>query len=248
MLERMQLMSVWEVFGLFLLANVGIFLCSVTLCWVLGRWFSRKRLFMRWEPLAKGEIAVALGAIFLNSAISVLGWYIWMNEGITLVQGGGWQALWECGLMILAMDFAMYWFHRWAHHPWIYRLMHSFHHRHEATNPISLFVLHPVEVLGFGGMMIVFLMLCPVSFTGLMAYLVINILWGTLGHSGVEPFPAWMNQYRLLQWIGTSTFHAEHHEHPQYNFGFYTLLWDRAFGTLDPEYDTRFRTAAQGEG
>jgi sterol desaturase/sphingolipid hydroxylase (fatty acid hydroxylase superfamily) len=56
----------------------------------------------------------------------------------------------------------------------------------------------------------------------------------------VEPFPRRLREIPLLRWIGTSTFHAEHHEHPRYNFGFYTLIWDKLFGTLDPEYDTRF--------
>jgi lathosterol oxidase len=42
-----------------------------------------------------------------------------------------------------------------------------------------------------------------------------------------------------LRLLGTSTFHAEHHEHRQFNFGFCTLIWDKLFGTLDPEYESR---------
>jgi sterol desaturase/sphingolipid hydroxylase (fatty acid hydroxylase superfamily) len=41
-------------------------------------------------------------------------------------------------------------------------------------------------------------------------------------------------------WIGTSTFHAKHHEHRQFDFGFYKLTWDKRFGTLDPESEARF--------
>ena len=37
--------------------------------------------------------------------------------------------------------------------------------------------------------------------------------------------------------IGTSTFHAEHHLQPRTNYGFYTVIWDRLFGTLHPRYD-----------
>jgi sterol desaturase/sphingolipid hydroxylase (fatty acid hydroxylase superfamily) len=29
--------------------------------------------------------------------------------------------------------------------------------------------------------------------------------------------------------------HARHHEGPTQNYGFYTLVWDRLFGTLAPE-------------
>ena len=89
--------------------------------------------------------------------------------------------------------------------------------------------------------MIFFLLLYPMSAGGLICYLAVNVLWGTLGHSGVEPFPARFRSVPGLRLLGTSTFHAEHHEHPGYNFGFYTLLWDKLFGTLDPEYDALFR-------
>lgn len=35
-----------------------------------------------------------------------------------------------------------------------------------------------------------------------------------------------------LRHVGTSTFHAGHHQDAGHNFGFYTLVWDRLFGTL----------------
>ena len=39
----------------------------------------------------------------------------------------------------------------------------------------------------------------------------LNLIFGTLGHVGVEPFPKSWARWRLLRQIGTSTFHAEHH-------------------------------------
>jgi sterol desaturase/sphingolipid hydroxylase (fatty acid hydroxylase superfamily) len=89
--------------------------------------------------------------------------------------------------------------------------------------------------------MIVFLAIYPMSPGGLVGYLALNVLWGTLGHSGVEPFPQSFRFIPGINLLGTSTFHAEHHEHPRFNFGFYTLIWDKLFGTLDPEYDARFQ-------
>ena len=35
-----------------------------------------------------------------------------------------------------------------------------------------------------------------------------------------------------LRLIGSSTFHANHHQDGDVNFGFYTNLWDRLFRTL----------------
>jgi len=63
---------------------------------------------------------------------------------------------------------------------------------------LMLIVLHPVEAMGFGGLIILFLTVYPMSLVGLLAYLTLNIAFGTLGHSGVEPFPAWFNITSIL--------------------------------------------------
>jgi lathosterol oxidase len=240
-LEQLRTASAVQVLMFFLVANLAIFGGSILLCWVLGVAFKGKRIFDRWEPLRSIEVMAAVSAVVLNSAVSVAGWWLWAHGLITLRSAGIFRSVADCLFMVLAMDLGMYGFHRVAHHPVIFRIVHRFHHRHEATNPISLFVLHPIEVIGFGSLMILFLVLYPMSFGGLMGYLTLNILFGTLGHSGVEPFPATIGRLPVLRLIGTSTFHAEHHEHPKYNFGFYTLFWDKLFGTLDPEYHRRFR-------
>jgi sterol desaturase/sphingolipid hydroxylase (fatty acid hydroxylase superfamily) len=53
---------------------------------------------------------------------------------------------------------------------------------------------------------------------------------------------AWV-RWRLTRSIGTSTFHARHHERPEGNYGFYTTVWDRLLGTLDASYVSRFGSA-----
>lgn len=240
MLQQLKAAQPWEAAGVFLVANFLIFVCSILFCWCLGVVFRKKRIFDRWEPLRAVELFAAVVAVILNAAISVVGWWLWSLEFIVLGPSSLGRSFVDGVVMVLAMDLGMYVFHRIAHAPFLYRWMHRFHHRHEATNPISLFVLHPVEVIGFGGLMIGFLILYPITFAGLIGYLSLNVIFGSLGHSGVEPFPAAMRKFPLLRLVGTSTFHAEHHEHPRYNFGFYTLIWDKWFGTLDPDYDLRF--------
>ena len=248
LLHELRNATVVKAGGLFLIANFSIFVSSVALCWMLGKLFPAKRIFDRWEPVRGIEIAAAIGSVVLNSAVSLIGWSFWVHGSIEL-QTTTWVAtIRDCLLMILFMDFGMYVFHRLAHHPWIYARMHRFHHRHVVTNPISLFVLHPLEVLGFAGLMTIYLMLIPVSVGGLMAYLTINVLWGTMGHCGVEPFPTALLRWPALRLVGTSTFHAEHHENPTCNFGFYTLIWDKLFGTMDPNYIPRFSQAPPAQG
>lgn len=241
MITKLYCYSIYEAAVFFIAANALIFGISVFLCFGLGFVFKGKRIFDRWEPIRPVELAAALASIGLNALVSVIGWLIWKSGLITVYSGSVAEAVFHLVGMLVFMDFGMYVFHRVAHTPLIFKWMHSFHHRHETTNPISLFVLHPVEVLGFGALMIVYLILVPIEFYGLIGFLSVNVLWGTLGHSGVEPLPARVCQIPILRLIGTSTFHAEHHEHTRYNFGFYTLVWDKVFGTLDPEYDQRFR-------
>jgi Delta7-sterol 5-desaturase len=240
MLELLKAANFFEVGAFFLLANIVIFLSSILLCWGLGIMFREKRIFDRWEPIRAIELAAAFFTVILNVGISVIGWSLWSHGIIAVTSSSLLRSVIDCGVMIIAMDFGMYVFHRIAHLPIFYQWIHRFHHRHETTNPISLFVLHPFEVIGFGSLMILFMVIYPMSFGGLISYLTLNVLFGTLGHSGVEPLPSVIRKIPLLRLLGTSTFHAIHHEHSRYNFGFYTLLWDKFFGTLDPDYNQRF--------
>jgi sterol desaturase/sphingolipid hydroxylase (fatty acid hydroxylase superfamily) len=240
MLEQLRIARVADVAAFFLLANIVIFFGSIFLCWALGVCFQKKRIFDRWEPIRSIDLMSAIATVIINVVVSVIGWWLWTHDKIVLYSSDFIQTVADCVIMILAMDLGMYFLHRLAHFPRIYKSIHHFHHRHETTNPISLFVLHPLEVFGFGGLMILFLIIYPMSLGGLIGYLSLNVLFGTVGHSGVEPLPSAFRRLPVLRLIGTSTFHAEHHEHPLYNFGFYTLFWDQLFGTLDPDYDNRF--------
>ena len=121
----------------------------------------------------------------------------------------------------------MYLFHYAAHIPFIYKILHSKHHEHVSTNYLSLFVLHPFETIGFGMMMMVLLMCYHFSLAAITIYLFINLVWGTIGHLNREFFPASFDRF----FVGTSKFHNLHHLDEHKNFGFYTSIWDRLFGT-----------------
>jgi sterol desaturase/sphingolipid hydroxylase (fatty acid hydroxylase superfamily) len=55
----------------------------------------------------------------------------------------------------------------------------------------------------------------------------LNLIWGTIGHLNREFFPASFDHL----FIGTTRFHNQHHLDESKNFGFYTSIWDRVFGT-----------------
>jgi sterol desaturase/sphingolipid hydroxylase (fatty acid hydroxylase superfamily) len=145
-------------------------------------------------------------------------------------------------VLVLMMDAAMYVMHRVAHAPFLYTRLHAPHHRYVHARPLTLFVLSPLEVLGFGALWLGVCVAYESSWLGMLLYLAFNTLWGVLGHLGVEPFPEGWVRWPVLGRIATTTFHARHHLESDSNFGFYTLLWDRLFGTLALPYFSRQST------
>jgi sterol desaturase/sphingolipid hydroxylase (fatty acid hydroxylase superfamily) len=222
-----------------LATNAALAGVSMLSCWLLFRLFRQKQIFKSPQPLTTTDIFLSVGAIFFNSSISVIGWVLWQRGWIVIRQTSLARTVVDTVLLIFVMDLAMYAFHRLAHHPLLFRIVHGSHHVHVSTNALSLFVLNPFEVLGFGSLLIIALIALPISGVALLAYLSLNLIFGTIGHLGVEPLPGPWMRFGPLPYLGTSTFHGLHHADRTHNFGFYTTIWDRLFKTLHPQYDAR---------
>lgn len=233
--------SLGEASFLALLANVLVFFGALAIGAAIARIFPARRVAQVPPPLSKQEAVLATLCILFNSVVMLAGWHLFRADILT-VDGSplGWRWLADAVVLGSLMDFAMYVTHRMAHVQPFYRLVHGIHHRYERVRPLTLFVLHPIEVLGFGGLWVAVLCTHTFSLGGMLVYLTFNTLFGTLGHVGVEPLPTTWTRWPLSRNVGTSTFHARHHQRSTTNFGFYTTVWDRLFGTLDPAYDARF--------
>ncbi len=229
------------------LANIGMFAAAL----LGGEWLLRRNRDHRVspvpDPISRMEIVLATVCVILNSAVAVVGVVLWKAGLIQLRPFGEYgvlTVLLDSVVLFFAMDLAMYVFHRVAHLPILYPLLHQTHHRYENPRPLTLFVLNPFEVLGFGALWIIVLVLYHSSIEGILIYLTFNLIFGLVGHLGVEPMPGDWVKLPVLRYISTSTFHAEHHMDKGHNFGFYTLIWDRLFGTLSPDYLNDFTMAA----
>jgi lathosterol oxidase len=196
------------------------------------RIFANRRITAPPPPLERRELAYVVSTLVLNTAVTVVGLYLWRAGKIRFRSDHGVLAWLDVPLLLLTMDLAMYALHRLAHVEPIYRLIHAPHHRYDRPRPLTLFVLSPLEALGFGGLWLVVIYVYDASWLGMSVYLVLNVVFGVIGHLGVEPLPARLRDAPLLRWLGTSTFHAKHHQDRAHNFGFYTSLWDRLFRTL----------------
>lgn len=159
----------------------------------------------------------------------LIGVYLWKTNWIVLNESKSiFTIIFEIICITIMMDLLMYIFHYFAHLPFIYNILHHKHHEHVSTNYLSLFVLNPLEALGFGLMMIAVFMCYPFSIVSITAYLFINLIWGTIGHLNREFFPKWTDKI----FLGTTKFHNQHHLDENHNFGFYTSIWDRLFKTF----------------
>ncbi|MET9401808.1 sterol desaturase family protein [Kitasatospora sp. NPDC002965] len=242
LLERAGRLGPGEVLAGALAGNLALFAVALVAGSLLVRRFGDRRVAPEPPPPDRREWLLTATAVLLNSGVGVAGWALWQHGLLRLSADTGLRAVAELLLFSLVMDALMYAGHWLAHRRRLYRLAHELHHRYPDPRPSTLFVLHPLEVLGFGGTWLAVLCLWEISALALAGYVVVNLVFGLLGHLGVEPFPARARRLAVFRWVALPMFHAGHHVDPGVNLGFYTTVWDRLFGTIDPAYDTR-RTA-----
>lgn len=224
-----------------LAVNVVVFILALLLGDALVRLWRHRPIALAPPPLSRSEVGLAAACVVLNSGVMLAGWGLFRTSVIRVfVEASIVRVVADGLVLLLVMDLAMYVTHRIAHHPLAFRLVHAIHHRYDAPRPLTLFVLHPLEVLGFGGLWLAVLCTHRFSLGGILLYLAFNTAFGTLGHVGVEPLPTAFVRVPFVSSLGTSTFHARHHQAPGTNFGFYTTVWDRLFGSLEATYSTRF--------
>jgi sterol desaturase/sphingolipid hydroxylase (fatty acid hydroxylase superfamily) len=225
----------WEALPLFLAENLLVLLLAVGFGYLLQAVFGRRRaLGGVYQPISGQQLRYATYTLLLNTGITFAGFWLWRQGFITIREGASSRLVLDFVVLFLGMDLLMYVFHYAIHHTPLYRWVHGLHHEYTEPQPLDLFVLHPIETLGFGSLWLLLMVLYPAYFGAIVAYLAANVVFGALGHSGVEPFPAAWARRPVLKYLGSSGFHFQHHQDERHNFGFYTSLWDRLFGTFAP--------------
>ena len=154
---------------------------------------------------------------------------VWHYAGLTKIETG----LWAWVAVFVGVDFCYYWFHRAGHRMNVVWSGHVVHHQSEDYNlavalrqswyiPFVDWVFYlPLAVLGFS----------PVMYVTASAFNTLYQFWihtETIGRLG--PLEAVLN---------TPSHHRVHHgKNPEYidrNYGGILIIWDRMFGTFEPE-------------
>ncbi|WP_448700047.1 sterol desaturase family protein [Mucilaginibacter sp. AW1-3] len=181
------------------------------------------------HPITKKQWFICIITNIINTIITYWGFRLWANGYININTSFSAMIVPDTLLLFFAMDLLMFIFHYFIHHSFVYKSVHYFHHLSVDPTPIDLFILHPVETFAFGGLWLTVLFCYSFNIYAIVIYLVINVIFGMIGHLGSSKAPS--PKIRLLKYLGTARFHHNHHKHTDRNYGFYTSIWDRMLGT-----------------
>tara|TARA_B100000989_G_scaffold111494_1_gene81781 strand:- start:1483 stop:2331 length:849 start_codon:yes stop_codon:yes gene_type:complete len=136
-------------------------------------------------------------------------------------------------LTFVLIDFVFYIYHRLSHRVRFLWAIHMSHHSSEEMNFAVSFRqawFGPISKIPF------FMILPILGFDPLMIAVagVASTLWGVVGHTQI------IGKLGPLEWIfNTPSHHRVHHgSNPEYidkNYGNLLIIWDRMFGTFQPE-------------
>lgn len=146
--------------------------------------------------------------------------------------------LFIAGLVLLPIwsAFHFYWAHRLLHVPFLYKHVHSLHHRNVNIGPWSGLSMHPVEHLIYLSSLLVHFVF-P-SHEILVFFHVIYLAPGAaMTHTGYEDLLI-KDKRRLA--LGTF-YHQLHHRFYECNYGNQEMPWDRWFGTFHDGSDAGTR-------
>jgi lathosterol oxidase len=148
---------------------------------------------------------------------------------------------------LVGFDIWFYVTHRFMHTKLMWRF-HQVHHRAGTTSALTAFSFSLVErgilLVGSIGAACVAAQFVPVSEPGYLAYIVFNTAFNVVGHCNAELWPKWVGKSGI---IGTSTYHAMHHDRGDMNYGLVFTFLDRMFGTMIADYQTRFDAVKAGK-
>lgn len=203
-------------------------------------YYSYKNLSSIKQKNTKEEYFLATATIILNSVVTFAGLILWRNNIIVFSDNSITGIIIDFFALLFIMDFLMYVFHRFAHNKYVFPLIHKLHHKYETPNTLILFILNPIEALGFGMLFLITLSLIKFSLFGVILYTIVNVIFGVIAHIGVEPFKKTFIELPIIKYISTSTFHFQHHFFKECNYGFYTTIWDKLFNTIKNDYEEVF--------
>jgi lathosterol oxidase len=182
------------------------------------------------------EIRHSVSAVLLFSVYCLIVYHVARNSATTLYFDFGehpwWWAAAGFAVTVVLHDMYFYTTHRLMHLAPLFKAVHAGHHRSITPTPWAILSFQPLETIsqfGFFALVIFFVPLHPAT---LLAYLLFDGIVNAAGHCGHEFVPQASQKHWLLKYLNSVTHHDLHHSRLRYNFGQYSNIWDRLFGTF----------------
>lgn len=171
-----------------------------------------------------GSINVALGALVFGTIACYTN-----NGGYTTLYfrpgERGWIYLISSSiLMWFYADASAYYGHRFFHCPFLYRTFHKWHHYYKQPTAFSATSFHPLEFIFYQSLLLLPSFIMPLHVVGYVGVLLYVYYYGLIDHSGIKMDGLW-------PWQPDTTFHDNHHQYFNINFGFNLVFWDKLHGT-----------------
>lgn len=200
------------------------------------RWAKRYRIHpettVTWSTIS-GAVALTLWNQVLYILPVSVAQCVWTPDtDLPLLAPPLWQFLWHALASLIVYDFAIYVWHV-VHHRnrWLYRNVHSVHHRSSVVHCWVSQYVHPWELfcVGLFGTTAPWVVGAhPMTCWGFMT---LNAFLGVETHSGYD-FPIML--HRWFPFFGGTVKHEMHHQRPLVNFQPYFTWFDLLTGTECP--------------
>ncbi len=214
----MDMVVYLKLFWLIILGNVLMYSTTILVSHLWSKYYGYATF-----PLTMSDVVISIKVLIINMLVAV--------PGLLLLESG--RIVFETNnhfvrdllLLFFGFDLLMYGVHRLSHEIWPLNQIHDKHHEHAYFNSISLYVMEPMEAILFGALLTLAAGLFDFNLYSFVLFLIINWLLGVIGHLNSQ-------SKNPPQFWGNYVFHKVHHQKGDFNFGFYTVLWDRVFGTF----------------
>jgi len=185
------------------------------------------------------EIKHSIISLFIFAVIATVLYKTKLLEYTTLyynIEEHGWGYYFMViPIMFLIYDFYFYISHLTMHHKRIFNLVHVTHHKSKYVSPLSALSMHPIEAIVNHGALVLLFFLLPIHTSHVYIWVSVTIVYTTYLHLGVEIYSQKFLNTKVGRLLYTATEHAKHHSLFKGNYGFYTLIWDRLFKTVNNE-------------
>ena len=214
----MQLLdNPYTFWGGLIAANILMYLCTIAISYTWSKVYNHTTL-----ALTKPDVINSILIVLINIVIAIPGYYLYINEYIRFTIDTNFFL--DFAILFFTFDLVMYLLHLVSHFVWPFNKFHKKHHAHKFFNAISLYVMAPSETFLFGLLLTVCAFFIQLNIYSFLAFIFLNWALGVIGHLNTQS-----TKQPLL--FGNHVFHKTHHQQANQNFGFYTVIWDKIFGT-----------------